>query len=77
MKKPYPKNNDIRDAIIEVLSKEIIEHPEVFPEHVYRRLEEKGFYVGLLTIKRIWRIYEEMVKKKWLDDVLNVVQEDK
>lgn len=74
MKKPYPKNSDIRNAIIEVLSRDIIEHPDSFPEHVYRKLEDKGFYTGLLTVKRIWRIYEEMVRKKWLDDVLGVIE---
>ncbi len=74
MKKPYPKNKDVQDAIMEVLSKEIIEHPEFFPDYVYKRLEEKGFYTKLLTVKRIWKIYEEMVKKKWLYDVLDVVK---
>ncbi len=74
MKKSYPRNSDIRNAIIEVLSKDIIEHPDDFPEYVYKKLEDKGFYTGLLTVKRIWKIYEEMVRKKWLDDVLDVVK---
>ncbi|MGB9728645.1 MAG: hypothetical protein ACP5GU_02740 [Thermoprotei archaeon] len=74
MKKSYPRNTDIRNAIIEVLSKDIIEHPDDFPEYVYKKLEDKGFYTGLLTVKRIWKIYEEMVRKKWLDDVLDVVK---
>jgi Fe2+ or Zn2+ uptake regulation protein len=74
VKKSYPRNTDIRNAIIEVLSKDIIEHPDDFPEYVYKKLEDKGFYTGLLTVKRIWKIYEEMVRKKWLDDVLDVVK---
>ncbi|MEM3832682.1 MAG: hypothetical protein QW128_03660 [Thermoprotei archaeon] len=74
MKKSYPRNSDVRNAIIEVLSKDIIEHPDDFPEHVYKKLEDKGFYIGLLTVKRIWKIYEEMVRKKWLDDILDVVK---
>ena len=74
-KKPYPHNSDIEEAIKEVLADKPHIHPLDFPDEVRKKLEEKGFYVGLVSGKRIWRIYEELVKKRGYPDVLGVVIE--
>jgi|FaiFalDrversion2_1042247.scaffolds.fasta_scaffold95074_1 hypothetical protein len=76
MKKGYPRNEDVREAIIEALSK-FFDHPSLFPYAVYEILESKGFNTKYLSYKRIWRLYEEMVKKGKIYDVLNVIKENK
>ncbi len=74
-KKPYPRNSDIAEAIKEVMSRNPLIHPGDFVDYVKRLLEEKGFYTGLVTGKRIWRIYERMVKRGEIVDFLDVVKE--
>jgi len=74
-KKPYPRNSDIEEAILYIYSRKPFIHPDEFPEEVKRTLKEKGFYTGLVTVKRIWRVYEEMIKKKRLYDFLLVTEE--
>ncbi|AKG39098.1 MAG: hypothetical protein ACP5II_04390 [Infirmifilum sp.] len=74
MKKPYPHNNDIRGAVLEVLAKDPLIKPDEFVERVRESLEEKGFYAGLVTPKRIWKIYEELVRSGEIYDYLGVVQ---
>ncbi len=74
-KRPYPRNDDVREAIIAVLSSNPLIHPADFPERVFEMLEERGFYTGHLTVKRIWRLYEEMVRNGKIIDVLGVVVE--
>jgi hypothetical protein len=76
MKKSYPRNEDVREAIIEALSK-FFDHPYLFPYAVYEILESKGFNTKYLSYRRIWRLYEEMVKKGRIYDVLNVIEENK
>lgn len=49
--------------------------PEDLPDRVRRVLEERGFYTGLVTDKRVWRIYETLVRRGRIYDVLGVVQE--
>ena len=72
-KKPYPHNLDIEEAIKEVLAKKPHIHPLDFPDEVRKKLQEKGFHTGLVSGKRIWKIYEEMVRKGRIYDVLGVV----
>lgn len=74
MRRPYPRNDDVRRAIVRVLSQEYMMHPAEFPEKVFKELIDSGFFVRHLTVKRIWRIYEEMVKKGVIDDILGVVK---
>lgn len=77
MKKPYPRDGDVQKAIIEAISINPLVKPIEFCDEVKRVLEDKGFYTGLLTIKRIWRIYEKMVKKGVIYDYLDVVRSEK
>jgi len=72
-KKPYPRNKDIRQTIIEVLNEGLI-YPQELIEEVKKKLEERGFYTGLVSTKRIWRLYEEMVRKGFIPDYLDVVK---
>jgi len=71
-KKPYPHNSDIARAIKEALALNPFARPEEFPELVRRVLEGWGFYTGLVSDKRIWRLYADMVKKRQIPNVLNV-----
>ncbi len=72
-KLPYPHNKDIEEAIRRVIAKKPYLRPEEFYDEVIRELREMGFYPGLVTVKRVWRIYEEMVRKGRIPDVLGVV----
>lgn len=72
-KKPYPHNNDILNAMLRVFSREPFVKPIDFPDKVREELEKEGFYVGLVSTKRIWRIYEEAVRRGFIYDYLNVV----
>jgi len=74
-KKSYPRNSDIRSAILWVLSENPLISPNDFPSEVIALLKRKGFYVGLVNIKRIWRTYENMVRKGEIYDILDVVVE--
>jgi hypothetical protein len=73
LKKPYPRNDDIAEAILEVVGIPTLK-PEDLPDRVRRVLEERGFYTGLVTDKRVWRIYETLVRRGRIYDVLGVVQ---
>ncbi|ABL77972.1 histone acetyltransferase type B catalytic subunit [Thermofilum pendens] len=72
-KKPYPHNDDIVEAILEVLGKDFTVSPEEFPSRVKEKLEEKGFYAGLVSEKRVWSLYEKLVKSGRMPDYLGVV----
>ena len=72
-KRPYPSNRDIADAIREVIARHMVEHPDDFPEAVLEVLEERGFETRHVTIKRIWRMYETLVRKGVISDTLGVV----
>ncbi len=73
-KKPYPHNSDIADAILESLSRYPLLTPQEFPSKVIEILQEKGFYTRLVSVKRIWRIYEKMVRRREIYDALDVVK---
>jgi len=72
-RKRYPSNNDIADAIVAVASTYGFAGPEYFPYTVKQYLEGQGFYTGLVNDKRIWRIYETLVRKGRIRDYLGVV----
>jgi len=71
---PYPTKRDISDAVIEAV-KMFHGHPDEFPDLVMEILEERGFYTGFVTIRRIWRIYEELVRKRIIGDYLDVLHD--
>ncbi len=72
-KKPYPSGRDLADAIREALRRAMGIHPDEFPDLVLEVLEERGFEVRHVTIQRIWRMYETMVRKGVISDQLGVV----
>jgi hypothetical protein len=72
-KKPYPHNGDILNAMVKLFSREPFIKPLDFPDKVRAELEREGFYVGLVSDRRIWRIYEEVVRRGFLYDYLGVV----
>ena len=74
-KLPYPRNQDILEAIIEVLYNPLIT-PDAFPLEVKEKLKSKGFFTGLVTTKRIWQVYEKNVRQGTIPDVLGVVKEE-
>lgn len=69
----YPHNPDIIEAILELLSRKPYVHPLDFVDEVRKVLEEKGFYTGLVTAKRIWRLYRLLVERGRIPDILGVV----
>ena len=68
----YPTSRDIVEAVVEA-SKSGIRNPHDFPDLVFRILEERGFDTTYVTIKRIWRTYESLVRRGVISDVLGVV----
>jgi len=73
-KKPYPRVSDIEDAILAVLSENLLIHPGDFPSAVREKLEEKGFCTIHVNTKRIWRVYESAVRAGRMPDYLDVVK---
>jgi hypothetical protein len=63
------------EAIMDVLSKEVYVKPEQFYDKVKAKLEDRGFNTSYMTVKRVWRAYEEMVRKGRIYDVLGVVEQ--
>jgi len=75
-KKPYPHNKDIAQAILRVMYEKPYVKPIDFINEVKRILEERGYYTGLVSAKRIWKIYEEYARKGWVYDYLGVMEND-
>ncbi len=71
-KKPYPSNIDLVRTIVEAV-KLFHGHPNDFVDYVLELLENKGFDVRHVTVKRIWRLYEMLVRKGVISDKLRVV----
>ena len=76
-KKPYPHDSDIAEAIIESIYRDPLLKPYYFAEKVRKILTEKGFYSGLVTERRIWKIYEKLVKNGRIYDYFNVISYEK
>ncbi|RLF11079.1 MAG: hypothetical protein DRJ62_04170 [Thermoprotei archaeon] len=73
-RRSYPHLSDIAEAIYEVLSREFVK-PQLFYDKVKLKLEEKGFCTIHVTVKRVWRVYEDMVRRGRIYDVLGVVED--
>ncbi|MEM0043073.1 MAG: hypothetical protein QXP94_03915 [Thermofilaceae archaeon] len=73
VRKPYPTNRDIIEALTDVVYAKPYLHPDDFVEEVRRELESRGFFTGLVSARRVWRCYERMVKSGRMPDLLNVV----
>ncbi|MDH5816194.1 MAG: hypothetical protein QE164_05435 [Candidatus Nezhaarchaeota archaeon] len=72
-RKGYPHTSDVMRAIMKVLASGKYVRLEDFYDEVRAELESEGFRTSYLTVKRVWRVYEEMVKKGFMYDVFNVV----
>ena len=71
-KKPYPSSRELAEVIL-VGAKTYQGSPNEFPEYIIELLEERGYYAGHVTIKRIWRMYEKLVERGVIIDYLGVV----
>jgi len=74
-KYPYPSSRDIVNAVIEAV-RSFSGHPDEFPDYVIVLLRDKGFDTRHVTIKRIWRTYELLVRKGIISDRLGVLVRD-
>ena len=72
-KKPYPSSRDVVEAVIEAVRR-FDGHPDEFPDFVLNLLRSKGFEVRHVTVKRIWRTYENLVRKGVIGDKLGVLR---
>ena len=72
-KKPYPSSRDIVEAVITAAVMARSLHPNDFPHLVIKILEDKGFDTRHVTVKRIWRIYEKLVRDGAISDTLGVI----
>ncbi len=75
-KKPYPSSRDVAEAVAEA-ARTFEGHPDEFPDYVLRLLRSKGYEVRHVTIKRIWRTYENLVRRGVIGDKLGVVRSSK
>ena len=74
MRRRYPSNKKVCEAIREALSNPLVT-PLDLPDKVREKLREKGLEPRLVTARRVWRIYEEMVRRRVIHDVLGVLAE--
>ena len=72
--KPYPTSRELASVIIDAVAT-FEGHPNDFPDYVYELLEQKGYSTRFVTVKRIWTMYERLVRKKIISDRLGVVIE--
>lgn len=71
-RRSYPTSRDIAGAVVEA-ARRGPRDPHGFPDLVLRILEERGFDTSHVTVKRIWRTYEALVRRGVISDVLGVV----
>jgi predicted transcriptional regulator len=72
-RKNYPSSRDIVEAVREAALKSRGIHPDDFPRIVIETLKDKGFDTELVTVKRVWRIYEKLVRTGVIPDTLGVL----
>ncbi len=68
-----PTSRDIVNAVIAASKRAKAIHPDEFPWLVIQILKSKGFNTKYVTVKRIWRTYESLVRKGIISDTLHVV----
>ncbi|MCE4607014.1 MAG: hypothetical protein F7B59_06790 [Desulfurococcales archaeon] len=71
-KSKYPTQGEIAEAV-RTTALTYNGEPTVFPEAVLSYLEEQGFSVKHVSVKRIWRTYEKLVRTGRIGDVLGVM----
>ena len=73
--KPYPSARDVVEAVVEAV-RSFSGHPDEFPDYVLEILHERGFDIRHVTVRRIWRTYENLVRKGVISDRLGVLYGD-
>jgi hypothetical protein len=67
-RKGYPFRDDIEKAILEVINTEKYKNKKILPfelcKDVSKKLEKRGFYTGHVNVKRVWKIFVDMIKNK-------------
>jgi len=58
----YPLHEDIKEAIREALAKGDY-LPFKLCEEVSIILKRKGFYTGHINVKKVWKLYQEVIKE--------------
>ncbi len=72
-KRNYPSSRDIVETVREAALSARGIHPDEFPDIVLQLLREKGFDTSYVTVKRIWRVYEKLIRMGVIPDTLGVV----
>lgn len=73
VKRKYPSSRDIVETVKEAALMARGIHPDEFPDIVIQLLKEKGFDTSYVTVKRIWRVYENLVRRGVIPDTLHIV----
>ena len=68
-----PSSRDLAEVVAEAALQARGVPPEEFPNIVIRLLEERGFYTKYVNERRIWRVYESLVRRRVIPDTLGVV----
>ena len=68
-----PSSRDLAEVVAEAALQARGVPPEEFPGIVIRLLEERGFYTKYVNERRIWRVYESLVRRRVIPDTLGVV----
>ncbi len=68
-----PSSRDLAEVVAEAALAARGVPPEEFPSIVLSLLEERGFDVRFVNVKRIWRTYESLVRRGVIPDTLGVV----
>lgn len=68
-----PSSRDLAEVVAEAALQARGVPPEEFPSIVIKLLEERGFYTKYVNEKRIWRVYESLVRRRVIPDTLGVV----
>jgi len=67
VRKKYPVNNVVKDIIARTAM-----HSNHLPYELYKMvreaLEDEGYYVGHINIKRVWRLYRELVNEGFFEN---------
>ena len=68
----YPTRKDLAEAV-KASTTSFTGNPDEFPEKVLDMLSREGFDTSYVTVKRIWKTYEDLVRRKIIRDFLGVV----
>ncbi len=68
-----PSSRDLAEIVAEAAMMARGVDPSEFPQIVIQLLEERGFYTKYVNEKRIWRVYESLVRRRVIPDTLGVV----